>query len=72
MPSERFVQNAPRKELAIATVKKCFAWQNYHKLAVSSTTDTSLKNKISVDGFLIEAMSMLLYESRRSCSLLPS
>ena len=29
-PLECFVQNAPRKELAIATVKKCLAWQNYH------------------------------------------
>ena len=27
---ERFVYNAPRKELAIAPVKKCFALQNYH------------------------------------------
>ena len=25
---ERFVQNTPRKELAIAPVKKCFVWQN--------------------------------------------
>ena len=62
MPLERFVQNAPRKELAIAPFT--------HKLAVSSTMDTSLKNKIFVDVFLIEDMSMLLYESRRSCSLL--
>ena len=33
-PLEDFVQNAPRKELAIAPVKKCLtatAWQNYHK-----------------------------------------
>ena len=29
-PLERFVQNTPRKELAIASVKKCFAWQYCH------------------------------------------
>ena len=32
-PLEDFVQNAPRKELAIAPVKKgltATAWQNYH------------------------------------------
>ena len=32
-PLEGFVQNPPRKELAIAHVKKCLttiAWQNYH------------------------------------------
>ena len=70
-PLEPFVRNAPRKELAIAPVKKCFAFTN-NKLAVSSTTVTSLKNRIFVDVFLIEDMSMLLYESRSSCSLLLS
>ena len=34
--------------------------------------DTSLNNKIFVDAFLIEDMSMVLYESKRSCSLLLS
>ena len=32
-PLEGFIQNAPRKELAIASVKKRLAvtaWQNYH------------------------------------------
>ena len=67
-PLERFVQNAPRKELAIAPVKKCFAFTT-NKLAVSSTTETSLENRIFAV-FLIEDMSMLLYESRWSCSLL--
>ena len=43
-----------------------------NKLAVSSATDTSLKKKIFIDDFLIEDMSILLYESRRSCSLLLS
>ena len=70
-PLERFVQNAPRKELAIAPVKKCFGFTN-NILAVSSTTVTSLKNRIFVDVFLIEDVSMLLYESRSSCSLLLS
>ena len=69
-PLERFVQDASRKELAIALVKKCFAFIT-NKLAVSSTTDTSLKNKMFVV-FLIEDMSMPLYKSRRSCSLLLS
>ena len=67
-PLEHFVQNAPRKELAIAPVKKCFAFTT-NKLAVSSATETSLENRIFVV-FLIEDMSMLLYESRWSCSLL--
>ena len=31
-----------------------------NKLAVNSTMDTSLKNKIFVDVFLVENMSMLL------------
>ena len=70
-PLERFIQNAPRKELAIASVKKCFAFTT-DKLAVSSTTETSLENRIFDDAYLIEDMSMLLYESRRSCSLLLS
>ena len=70
-PLERFVQDASRKELAIALVKKCFAFITNNKLAVSSTTDTSLKNKMFVV-FLIEDMSMPFYESRRSCSLLLS
>ena len=69
-PLEHFVQNAPRKELAIAPVKKCFAFTT-NKLAVSSTTETSLENRIFAV-FLIEDMSMLLYESRWSCSLLLS
>ena len=51
--------NVPRKELAIAPVKKCFAFTT-NKLAVSSTTETSLENRIFVDVFLIEDMSMLL------------
>ena len=58
-PLEHFVQNAPRKEPAIAPVKKCFAFTT-NKLAVSSTTETSLENRIFVDVFLIEDMSMLL------------
>ena len=66
-PLERFIQNVPRKELAIVAVKKYFAFIT-NKLAVSSTTDISLKNKIFVDVFLIEDMSMLHYESRSSCS----
>ena len=44
-PLDGFVQNAPRKELAI-TIS--------NKLAVSSTTDILLKNQIFVDVFEIE------------------
>ena len=69
-PLEHFVQNAPRKELAIAPVKKCFAFTT-NKLAVSSTTETLLENRTFVV-FLIEDMSMLLYKRRKSCSLLLS
>ena len=69
--SERFVQNTPQKDLAIGALKSFLLGTiATNKLAVSSTTDTSFKNKILVDVLLIEDTIMLLYERRRSCSLL--
>ena len=68
---ERFVQNTPQKDLAIARLKSFLLGTiATNKLAVSSTTETSFKNKILVDVLLIEDTIMLLYERRRSCSLL--
>ena len=68
---ERFVQNTPQKDLAIGALKSFLLGTiATNKLAVSSTTDTSFKNKILVDVLLIEDTIMLLYERRRSCSLL--
>ena len=63
MPHERNQPLLPLKSVLLGKIVTS-------KLAVSSTTDTSLKNKIFVEVFLPEGMSMMLYESRRSCSLL--
>ena len=61
---ERFVQNTPQKDLAIGALKSFLLGTiATNKLAVSSTTETSVKNKIFVYLFLIEDVSMLLYES---------
>ena len=56
-PLESFAQDASREELVIAPAVECLtttAWQNYNKLAVSSTPYTLLKTQIFVDVFLIE------------------
>ena len=43
-PLERFVQNAPRKELAITLLKSVLLGKTVtNKLTVSSTTDTLFK-----------------------------
>ena len=58
-PLEGVIHDAPREKLAIVPVVESLTtttWQKYNenKLAVSSTTDTLLKNHIFVDTFLIE------------------
>ena len=59
-----FVKNAPQKEQAVAPSEngllQLLGYIITNKLAVNSTMDTSLKNKIFVDVFLVENMSMLL------------
>ena len=58
-PLAGFAQDPPRVELTITPVVESLTtttWQKCHqnKLAVRSTTDTLLKNKIFVEAFLIE------------------
>ena len=49
---ERFVQNTPQKDLAIGALKSYLLGTiATNKLAVSSTTDTSFKNKIFLEVF---------------------
>ena len=68
-PLERFLQNDPRKELAIAPVKKCFAFTT-NKLAVSSTTETSLENRIFVV-FLIEGHEYATLRKQKELLIAP-